>query len=84
MANKSKLSHLTKDQKRKRNNEMAWRRQTLDCLNRDQYSLSRLAIDYINDPTKKDRLISCAERLYHSVNQLKLINKELEKYDAYN
>lgn len=78
-----KLSHLTKDQKRQRTNEMAWRRQIIDYLNRDQYSLSRLAIAYINDPTKKDRLISCAQSMYRSVNQLKLINERLKKYEPH-
>jgi hypothetical protein len=79
-----KLSHLTKDQKRARTNTMAWRREATNSLERDHYYLYQAAIDYINNPSKKERLVRIADCICHNTNRLKRINKELEKYEPHN
>lgn len=79
-----KLSHLTKDQKRARNNTMSWRRQAINLLEFDQYYLYQTAIQYIRDPNKKESLLFYADRMHNQTNKLKLINKELEKYESHN
>lgn len=84
MANKSKLSHLTKDQKRQRGNVMAWRRNANEDLERSNHYLYLTAIKYIQNPLKMEPLLYWADRATHNMNRLKLINKELKKYEPHN
>jgi len=79
-----KLAHLTKEQKRMRTNEMAWRRNALESLNRNQHYLYFAAIDHIKDPSKTERLLWLADCMYGDANRLTLINLRLEKYEAHN
>lgn len=79
-----KLAHLTKEQRRKRTNTMAWRREAINSLKRDQHYLYQAAIEHINDPAKKERLLRIADSICHNANRLTLINKELKKYDTHN
>lgn len=84
MANKSKLSHLTKDQKRQRGNVMAWRRDAINSIERDGHYLYQYAVKYLTDPSQAKHVVGTADSIMHNMNRLKLINKELQKYDAHN
>jgi len=78
-----KLAHLTKEEKRMRTNEMAWRRNTIESLNLYQHHLYWAAIDHIKDPSKTESLLWYANCMYNSANRLTLINLRLEKYEPH-
>ena len=78
-----KLAHLTKEQKRMRTNEMAWRRDVLQSLDRNQGYLYLAAIEYIKDPSKTERLLWLADCMYSAANRLTYINLRLEKYEPH-
>jgi hypothetical protein len=79
-----KLAHLTKEQKRMRTNEMAWRRDALESLDRNQHYLYSAAIEHIKDPSKTERLLCLADCMYGAANKLTYINLRLEKYEPHN
>lgn len=78
-----KLAHLTKEKKRMRTNEMAWRRDALQSLDRYQSRLYFAAVEHIKDPSKTESLLWYADCMYRAANKLTLINLRLEKYEPH-